>query len=141
MMQQTDMANERPNQFKIMLSDEEKMWLEAVAADRGLTASDVLRQHIREAHSTLQERKRLLNEQEDDFRWKGWHDAILRIVADEKDPIRREDIEGEFNQVALPDEHGMRDTGLALNQLTRNGYLSRLKAGYVITSKGRAALN
>jgi hypothetical protein len=52
------MANDRSNQFKILLSDEEKGWLEEVAASRGLTSSDVLRLHIRESHASLQDRYR-----------------------------------------------------------------------------------
>lgn len=53
MMQDTDMASDRQIQFKIMLSTDEKLWLEALAKARGLTASDVLRQYIREAHAGL----------------------------------------------------------------------------------------
>jgi Ribbon-helix-helix protein, copG family len=46
--------NARPHQFKMLLSDDEKEWLEAIAASRGLTSSDVLRVYIREAYAALQ---------------------------------------------------------------------------------------
>ncbi len=56
-MQATGMASERrPLQFKILLSEEEKTWLEKIAASRGLTSSDVLRLYIRDAHLALSER-------------------------------------------------------------------------------------
>ena len=86
MQHMTDMANERPNQFKIMLSNEEKAWLEQVAESRGLTSSDVLRLYIREAHAELQLRQ-AAQADADDFRWEDWHDAVLAIVASEKEPI------------------------------------------------------
>ena len=61
------MATERPNQFKIMLSDEEKAQLEEIAARRGLTASDVLRAYIRHSPGggtmlNLTERQILVNQ-------------------------------------------------------------------------------
>jgi hypothetical protein len=48
MLQGSPMSIERPHQFKIMLSTDEKTWLEEVARRRGTTASDVLRHYIRE---------------------------------------------------------------------------------------------
>jgi hypothetical protein len=36
----------RTYQFKILLSEKERAWLEAVARKRGLSASDILRLHI-----------------------------------------------------------------------------------------------
>lgn len=44
----TEMATDRPYQFKIMLSDDEKSRLEEIATRRGLTASDVVRTYIRD---------------------------------------------------------------------------------------------
>lgn len=44
---------ERPNQLKILVSNEEKVWLERLATAKGLTSSDWVRQQIREAHEAL----------------------------------------------------------------------------------------
>jgi hypothetical protein len=41
------MAPQRPNQFKMLLSDEELKLLRELAESRGLTASDYIRQLIR----------------------------------------------------------------------------------------------
>lgn len=46
--------SDRTNQFKIMLSDQEKAWLEELASSRGLTSSDVLRLYIRTAFFELE---------------------------------------------------------------------------------------
>jgi hypothetical protein len=135
MMQTTDMANERPHQFKIMLSDQEKAWLEELATRRGLTSSDVLRQYIREAHGEL--RAALANTTEDDFRWADQHADIMSIVVRERDPISTDDISTEMHGGAFHWDATWGGLGLALNQLTRNGYLRRLKTGYVITPKGK----
>jgi hypothetical protein len=48
-----DMPSDRPHQFKIMLSSDEKAWLDEIATERGITATDFLRQHIRDSHATL----------------------------------------------------------------------------------------
>lgn len=47
----------RKNQLKILVSDQEKAWLESVANARGLTVSDWVRQLIREAHRATKVRK------------------------------------------------------------------------------------
>jgi hypothetical protein len=141
MVQTTDMANDRTNQFKIMLSDDERAWLEAIAARRGLTSSDVLRQYIRDTHQQLEEKKLTLSESaEDDFRWKQWHTDILDVVTNEKDPIATDDVAREMCGGTHHYQASWSGLGLALNQLVRNGYLRRLKTGYVVTPKGRAAL-
>ena len=44
-------APNRPNQFKMMLSDEEQEMLRELAEEKGLTASDFLRTLIREQHN------------------------------------------------------------------------------------------
>ena len=44
---------DRPHQLKILLSPEEKRWLDQIAAHRGLTASDVVRQYIRLSRTQL----------------------------------------------------------------------------------------
>lgn len=49
----TDMAPERSNQFKILLSDQELAVLKEVAEQRGVTASDLLRLYIREQGALL----------------------------------------------------------------------------------------
>lgn len=49
----------RCHQFNLLLSDEEKAWLEEIATSRGLTSSDVLRQYIRETTAALVERRAL----------------------------------------------------------------------------------
>jgi hypothetical protein len=135
MVQTTDMASERTNQFKIMLSDAEREWLEELAGSRGLTSSDVIRQYIREARAQLHERKGLLESKEDDFRWKDWHTEILRRLAVEKDPILREDLFNDWQGAPFP-PNGAR----ALNELNRNDYLRRYRSGYVITPKGKAVV-
>ena len=142
MMQTTDMATDRRHQFKIMLSDSEKLALEAVAESRGLTSSDVLRLHIRESYEALQERQRVQGDQ-DDFRWKEHHTDVLHLVAAERDPIDRDDISTAMADGApFSGVHygGWAGLGLALNQLARNGHLRRLKTGYVITPKGKATI-
>jgi hypothetical protein len=47
------MAPDRPNQFKILLSDEERTMLDALAESSGVTASDYLRIVIRREHEQL----------------------------------------------------------------------------------------
>ncbi len=42
------MAVERPHQFKILLSSDEKEWLQTLADAKGLTPTDYLRQYIRD---------------------------------------------------------------------------------------------
>jgi hypothetical protein len=44
------MPPERPNQFKMLLSDEELNMLRKLSEDKGLSASDYLRQTIRRIH-------------------------------------------------------------------------------------------
>lgn len=48
------MSPDRPNQFKILLSDEERVMLDELAEGRGLTASDYLRTCIRDEYAQLQ---------------------------------------------------------------------------------------
>ena len=43
---------DRPHQLKILLSPEEKRWLDQIVAHRDLTASDVVRQYIRQLVTT-----------------------------------------------------------------------------------------
>jgi hypothetical protein len=129
----TTMPNDRPNQFKIMLSDEEKAWLEEIATSRGLTASDVLRLYIREQYGSLLLKKRIEAGPDNDFIWKDWHNEILEFLKDERDPALRVDIERSLSENQRPFPP---DMGLALNQLSRNGYVQRLKSGYRITRKG-----
>jgi hypothetical protein len=136
------MATERPNQFKIMLSDEERAWLEAIASSRGLSASDVLRLYVREAHAELEEKKRA-TEAEDDFRWKDHHNDILSILVDSKEPVETDDIsqdlhDGKCASGGHYDGRYLGGLGRWLNQLRRNGYVRRLTSGYVITPKGKA---
>ncbi|HEY4012767.1 MAG TPA: CopG family transcriptional regulator [Polyangiaceae bacterium] len=130
------MTSERTNQFKILLSDEEKAWLEEIAAARGLTSSDVLRQYVREAHAELEIKAgRFLGrrpEPADDFNWQDWHRHILMEFDGFKEPITREDAARKITGYGL--RFGL---GRALNELTRNGYLRHLKTGYVITPKGK----
>jgi hypothetical protein len=42
------MAVERHHQFKILLSNDEKAWLQTLADAKGLTPTDYLRQYIRD---------------------------------------------------------------------------------------------
>jgi predicted DNA-binding protein len=44
------MTVDRPNQFKIRLSDEETRWLEALADAAGVTKTDFLRLLLRREH-------------------------------------------------------------------------------------------
>jgi hypothetical protein len=44
----------RTDQLKVLLSLEEKKWLDAIAERRGLTASDVIRQFIRSEYAALE---------------------------------------------------------------------------------------
>ena len=110
MMASTEtMATEHTNQLKILVSDEEKTWLEAVASARGLTSSDWVRQMIRDAFTALQERKQV-EAAEDDFHWKEWHEYVLLTLKDQKDPVLREDIEQTIAEEQWP---GPPDMGLA----------------------------
>jgi hypothetical protein len=45
---------DRVVQFKVLLSVEERGWLDEMAEEVGLTASDVLRRHIRDWHTHKQ---------------------------------------------------------------------------------------
>ena len=47
------MAPDRQNQFKILLSDEERRMLDELAENSGVTASDYLRLYIRREHEQL----------------------------------------------------------------------------------------
>lgn len=47
----------RENQFKVLLSDEERRELERLAASRGLTASDWVRQQVRAESAKLPAKK------------------------------------------------------------------------------------
>ncbi len=47
------MAPERPNQFKMLLSDEEVQILRDLADKQGLTASDYLRQLLRREYAEI----------------------------------------------------------------------------------------
>jgi len=132
-MQTIDMANERTHQFKIMLSDEEKTWLEAIAAGRGLTSSDVLRLYIRDTWTTLQENARLeliRGENPTDDQ----HQVLSCFAADVDMGFDLADLSSEL------DRTGGRVRGLVgvLNELRRLDYLKRTSAGYQLTTKGRA---
>jgi predicted CopG family antitoxin len=47
------MALTRPRKLSLMISDDEYVMLQAIAAREGLTASDVVRQFIRKRHDEL----------------------------------------------------------------------------------------
>lgn len=49
-------ARGRETQLKVMVSEEEKGWLEEIASSRGLTSSDVVRLAIRDAYVALPNR-------------------------------------------------------------------------------------
>ena len=51
------MGYERSHQFKILLSAEEKRWLDEIAEARGLSASDVVRLYVREAWAAINDPK------------------------------------------------------------------------------------
>ena len=53
-----DMAPSRPNQFKMLLSDEELETLRELAERAGLSASDYLRQLIRREHEEQRARSK-----------------------------------------------------------------------------------
>jgi hypothetical protein len=134
------MAN-RPHQFKILLSDDEKHWLEQVAESRGLTASDVLRLYIRDARAQVEPRR--VPASDDDFRWASLHADVLAVLAPERKPIPLHLIHEALTSGRLSDVDRYRGTlglGRALNELTRNGYTRRLRMGYVIAERGRSRL-
>ncbi len=128
----TDMANNRTNQFKIMLSDAEKGWLEEIAADRGLTSSDVLRVYIRDAHAELLRGKELA------------HGNPLAPLTDEQRDViwAFSDSKGgpqSIEELARTlDAGGIAVRGLArvLNELRDRGLVRRPSGGYVLTAAG-----
>jgi hypothetical protein len=140
-----DMANERPNQFKIMLSDEEKAWLEELAARRGLTSSDVLRLYIREAHAVLRPWKRvgpLLEEEVGLLRKIHESDVIVaECRANGGDPYGLDPttVDGWLGEQYDRDDHlWLKRT---LNNLRHAGYTRRLRRlGYELTELGRSAI-
>lgn len=133
-------VTDRTKQLKVLLSDEEKDWLDALAQARGLTASDVLRQYIRNEHAALEERNRILaGDGEDDFIWKEWHAEIVGIVAATNAPIARDDIAERMPQYPAGGPFWKAIFPRALNELVRNGYLRRFTSGYSCSRKGHAA--
>jgi antitoxin component of RelBE/YafQ-DinJ toxin-antitoxin module len=133
-----DMARERQINFRV--SDDEMDRFDRVAAHYGLGVSAMVRMLVKQKDDELQ-LAAPADDREDDFRWKEVHTDIVRIVAKYKDPVVRDDIEAEManGETWSGVHYGGEWTGLALalNQLTRNGYVRRLKTGYVITEKGR----
>src|SRR5262249_27342810 len=121
-------------------------WLDEVASDRGLTASDFVRQYIRVAKHELDEKKRILADQEDDFRWTDTHNLILGILADDskQEPMPSDEIyrclheRDNRGRVYYGGDADKTEIPRALNALTRNRYLRRLKSGYALTPKGKA---
>jgi hypothetical protein len=140
-MQADEMTREKQINFRV--SDDEMDRFDRVAAHYGLGVSAMVRMLVKQKDDEL----RLAapaDDREDDFRWKDVHTDIVGIVAKYKDPVVRDDIGSEManGETWSGVYYGGEWTGLglALNQLTRNGYLRRLKSGYVLTDKGRRAI-
>jgi hypothetical protein len=130
------MATDRTHQFKILLSPEEKAQLDGVAASRGLTASDVLRQHIREAHAELEEGRRLQALQAEQPTEE--QDNVLYCFAGEdlRSTLERGAIAIAINQSGVDAKWG--GLNRVLNELRHSGFLFRTPAGYRLTAKGTA---
>jgi hypothetical protein len=132
MLSRTAMANSRTNQFKVMLSDAEKVWLEEIAADRGLTSSDVLRVYIRDSHAELLRGKEPAH-----------GNALASLTDEQRDVIwGLSDSKGGPQSIeALGrtlDAGGIAVMGLArvLNELRDLGLVRRPSGGYVLTGAG-----
>jgi hypothetical protein len=126
--------------FKMRIDEADKARLDALGKQYAAPAATVVRILIKEKFDELAARKAALGSGEDDFRWSKTHDDILDVVNSERDPIDGGDIGVAMCNPPYFYSTPLRGLSLALNQLRRNGYLRRLKVGYVITEKGRAAI-
>ena len=136
-MQAQDMTREKQINFRV--SDEEIERFERVAAHFGIPVAAMVRMLVKREEEAIREKKRLLAGHEDDFRWEKQHGDVLDIVSGEKDPITTSDIGLAICSNPYFYNATWGGLGLTLNQLTRNGYLRRVKTGYRVTDKGRAA--
>ncbi len=129
MVTATNMPIERPHQYKILLSEDEKAWLEEIATSRGLTAADVLRQYIREAHAALVASQGVTLGRE--------HQDLLFAFSDGSEaPQSSEELAIWMNRQGYG--AGWHGFGRILNELREIGYLRRLAAGYLLTAEGKA---
>jgi len=132
--------------FRLRLDTADRERLKAVAAHYSAPESTAVRILIKEKHDAIKAAS-LLTAGDDDFRWGETHDHILGIIFDDSksepvpsDEISRRLAEGENRGSAFYDHTTFKtEVPRALNALARNGYLRRLKSGYVLTPKGKAA--
>ena len=124
--------------FKMRIDEADKARLDKLAEHYAAPGATVVRMILKEKYDQLEVQKSAMAAaQEDDFRWKEWHDEILGAVLNATEPMTRKEIAEEMPPGYM---HSFWKAQFprALNQLTSNGYLRRFKSGYVITEKGRA---
>jgi predicted transcriptional regulator len=137
MVQIEEMARDKQINFRV--SEDEAKRFDDVAEHYNLSLAAMLRMLVKEKHDAIEATK-ASTEHEDDFKWRDHHRHVLQVLKGQAEPWARDDIEGGLanGEAGGVIYETLDSTGLWLNQLTRNGYLRRLKKGYVITSKGKA---
>jgi hypothetical protein len=138
-MQAQEMAREKQINFRV--SDEEAARFDLVAEHYGLAVSASIRMLVKREAEQIGDARATKPAQQDDFRWDAMHTHILEIVDSARDPIDSGDIGAALARVPYSLNANVVGVGVSLNQLRRNGYLRRLKSGYVITPKGKEALS
>jgi hypothetical protein len=137
-----DMTKDQSFRLRLDATDRER--LKAVAAHFSAPESTAVRILIKEKYDALALQRAQIND--DDFRWEDLHREIVGVLADDtkREPMPTDEIyrclsEGE-NRGGGHYGHSAFKTAIprALNALTRNGYMRRLKSGYVLTPKGSA---
>lgn len=113
---------DRHYQLKLLLSDEERSWLEQIATAKGLSSADVIRMQIREQHAALFEDGALVS------------DVLRKLTAKPKRPT---DLMNELGA-----EHGPLGMRInpALTRLVQMGYAEgQPVTGFTVTKAGRKA--
>ncbi len=112
------MTIDRPHQLKILISDREKQWLEALADSRGVSVSDWIRLMTRDAYEAMKPR-----------RLPPMEEHLLRVIIGA--PMTMEQLGDAASAAVL----GM-PTETTLKTLLAGGYVVKREGKYWPTRKG-----
>lgn len=129
----------RDKQINFRVSEDEADRFERVAAHFNLSLAGMLRMLVKAKDDEIAAKK-TLREGQDDFTFKDHHTHVLRAIGSDPDgsSMDSKEIWEALNEVCHRHTEAPPDLGRALNQLTRNGYIKRLRGGrYVLADRGK----
>jgi hypothetical protein len=142
-MLEAELMAPREKQINLRLSDDELARLQEVAAERGLDASNTIRQLLKQEHDRLTLRKQIAAEP---FRFEERHSVVMAVVHDDGEKEGKLLDIGDIRQACMsgavrggPGDWKIGLLPQTLNELVAHDYLRRLKGRlYQLTEKGKA---